>query len=58
VQRPRHGRVRRGGVVSGRIRGETNTMPLHIEALYDDYNFTGALPWHLCSRSSLLSRSV
>ena len=29
-------------VVSGRIRGETNTMPLHIEALYDDYNFTGA----------------
>ena len=29
-------------VVSGKIRGETNTMPLHIEALYDDYNFTGA----------------
>jgi sulfate transport system permease protein len=29
-------------VVSGRIRGQTNTMPLHIEALYDDYNFTGA----------------
>ena len=29
-------------VVSGRIRGATNTMPLHIEALYDDYNFTGA----------------
>ena len=29
-------------VVSGRIRGRTNTMPLHIEALYDDYNFTGA----------------
>jgi sulfate/thiosulfate transport system permease protein len=29
-------------VVSGRIRGETNTMPLHIEALYDDYNFAGA----------------
>jgi len=28
--------------VSGRIRGQTNTMPLHIEALYDDYNFTGA----------------
>ncbi len=29
-------------VVSGKIRGETNTIPLHIEALYDDYNFTGA----------------
>jgi sulfate transport system permease protein len=29
-------------VVSGRIRGETNTIPLHIEALYDDYNFAGA----------------
>lgn len=29
-------------VVSGKIRGETNTMPLHIEALYDDFNFTGA----------------
>ena len=29
-------------VVSGKIRGQTNTVPLHIEALYDDYNFTGA----------------
>jgi len=29
-------------VVSGRIRGQTNTIPLHIEALYDDYNFAGA----------------
>lgn len=29
-------------VVSGHIRGETNTMPLHIEVLYDDYNFVGA----------------
>ncbi len=29
-------------VVSGKIRGRTMTMPLHIEALYDDYNFTGA----------------
>jgi sulfate/thiosulfate transport system permease protein len=29
-------------VVSGHIRGRTNTIPLHIEALYDDYNFTGA----------------
>jgi sulfate transport system permease protein len=29
-------------VVSGHIRGRTNTQPLHVEALYDDYNFTGA----------------
>jgi sulfate/thiosulfate transport system permease protein len=29
-------------VVSGHIRGQTNTIPLHIEALYDDYNFVGA----------------
>ena len=29
-------------VVSGKIRVQTNTIPLHIEALYDDYNFTGA----------------
>jgi len=29
-------------VVSGHIRGSTNTMPLHIEILYNDYNFTAA----------------
>jgi sulfate/thiosulfate transport system permease protein len=29
-------------VVSGHIRGETNTLPLHIEVLYNEYNFTGA----------------
>ena len=29
-------------VVSGRIRGETNTMPLHIEVLYNEYQFTAA----------------
>lgn len=29
-------------VVSGHIRGLTNTMPLHIEILYNDYNFVGA----------------
>jgi sulfate transport system permease protein len=29
-------------VVSGRIRGETNTLPLQIELLYNDYNATGA----------------
>lgn len=29
-------------VVSGHIRGMTNTMPLHIEILYNDYQFTAA----------------
>ncbi|MBL1376333.1 sulfate ABC transporter permease subunit CysW [Zobellella iuensis] len=29
-------------IVSGRIRGETNTMPLHIEVLYNEYMFTAA----------------
>jgi len=29
-------------VVSGHIRGKTNTMPLHIEILYNEYNFAGA----------------
>jgi sulfate transport system permease protein len=29
-------------VVSGHIRGLTNTMPLHIETLYNEYDFAGA----------------
>ena len=29
-------------VVSGHIRGETNTMPLQVEALYNDYDFVAA----------------
>ncbi len=29
-------------VVSGHIRGLTNTLPLHVEILYNDYNFTAA----------------
>ena len=29
-------------VVSGHIRGETNTMPLLVEIAYNDYNFTAA----------------
>ncbi|KAA0972079.1 sulfate ABC transporter permease subunit CysW [Aureimonas fodinaquatilis] len=29
-------------VVSGNIRGQTNTLPLHIELLYHDYNTVGA----------------
>jgi len=29
-------------VVSGHIRGKTNTVPLHVEMLYNEYDFTGA----------------
>ena len=29
-------------VVSGHIRGETNTIPLLVEIFYNEYNFTGA----------------
>ncbi len=29
-------------VVSGHVRGETNTMPLHVEILYNEYQFVGA----------------
>ena len=29
-------------VVSGHIRGQTDTMPLHVEILYNEYSFVGA----------------
>jgi sulfate transport system permease protein len=29
-------------VVSGHIRGMTNTMPLHVEVLYNEYNLPAA----------------
>ncbi len=29
-------------VVSGHIRGRTDTLPLHVEILYNEYDFTGA----------------
>jgi sulfate transport system permease protein len=29
-------------VVSGHIRGQTNTMPLHVEILYNEYNLAAA----------------
>jgi sulfate transport system permease protein len=29
-------------VVSGHIRGQTNTLPLQVEILYNDYNYSGA----------------
>lgn len=37
-------------VVSGHIRGETNTLPLHVEILYNEYKFTAAF-----AAASLLS---
>jgi sulfate transport system permease protein len=37
-------------VVSGHIRGETNTLPLQVEILYNEYNFAAAF-----SVASLLS---
>jgi ABC-type molybdate transport system permease subunit len=35
-------------VVSGHIRGLTNTMPLQVEILYNEYNFTGAFAVARC----------
>jgi sulfate transport system permease protein len=29
-------------VVSGHIRGLTNTLPLHVEVSYNEYDFVGA----------------
>jgi sulfate transport system permease protein len=29
-------------VVSGHVRGLTNTIPLHVEVLYNDYDYVGA----------------
>src|SRR5207249_9081817 len=29
-------------VVSGHVRGQTNTLPLHVEILYNEYNFVAA----------------
>lgn len=40
-------------VVSGHIRGLTNTMPLHIEVLYNEYQFTAAFA--VASLMSLLA---
>lgn len=40
-------------VVSGHIRGETNTMPLHVEILYNEYNFAAA--FSLASLLTLLA---
>lgn len=49
-------------VVSGHIRGETNTMPLHVEILYNEYNFVAAFAvasvLALLALVTLLAKSV
>ena len=55
-------------VVSGHIRGETNTMPLHVEILYNEYNVRGGLrrrlaagaarPGHACRQDLRRMASV
>jgi sulfate transport system permease protein len=40
-------------VVSGHIRGSTNTLPLHVEILYNEYNFAAAF-----AVASLLTHSA
>lgn len=40
-------------VVSGHIRGQTNTIPLHVEILYNEYNFVAAFA--VASTLSLLA---
>ena len=40
-------------VVSGKIRGQTNTMPLHVEILYNEY--LGAAAFAVASLLALLA---
>jgi sulfate transport system permease protein len=39
-------------VVSGQIRGQTNTMPLHVEILYNEYSASAPSPSPRCWRCS------
>ncbi len=39
-------------VVSGHIRGETNTMPLHIEILYNEYQFMAVVRGRVAARTA------
>ena len=45
-------------VVSGHIRGLTNTMPLHVEILYNEYNFVGAFAVTLLAFLALLTLTI
>ena len=38
-------------VVCGHIRGETNTLPLHVEILYNEYNLVGGVRRRLAARA-------
>ena len=38
-------------VVSGHVRGFTNTIPLHVEILYNEYSFAAAFGWPRSSRA-------
>ena len=42
-------------VVSGHIRGETNTLPLHVEILYNEYTFSAAFAVSLLAFLALLT---
>jgi sulfate transport system permease protein len=49
-------------VVSGHIRGQTNTLPLHIEILYNEYRFAAAFAvaslLTLLALATLVARSL
>ena len=45
-------------VVSGHIRGETNTIPLHVEILYNEYNYVGAFAVASLRSSARLGRRL
>ena len=49
-------------VVSGHIRGQTNTIPLHVEILYNEYNFAAAFAvaslLTILAVATLIARSV
>ena len=45
-------------VVSGHIRGQTNTLPLHVEILYNEYQFRRRSRSRRCWRCSRSSRSL
>jgi sulfate transport system permease protein len=53
LQRPGDGRVRRSLGRLRHVRGETNTMPLHIEILYNEYHFMAAFASLRCWRCLL-----
>ena len=52
LQRPRHGRVRRGVGGVGQIRGQTNTMPLHVEILLQRVQLRRGLRRRLAARAA------